>query len=98
MALFWKLPKQTLLDTVGPDFTLRLNDPSLLEGRHMFTAFQNRLKLAVRGENGDCQILGLDGRDRGSSIPKGSQGKTANHIPSASMNKQSATTRMVGLR
>jgi hypothetical protein len=34
-------------DMVGPDYYLRLNDSSLLEGRHVFTAFENRLGLRL---------------------------------------------------
>jgi hypothetical protein len=43
MALFWNSPTCTLFNAVGPEYTLRLNDSSLLEGRHVFTAFHNRL-------------------------------------------------------
>jgi hypothetical protein len=55
MVLFWNAPSLAsasgLFDTVGPDYALRLNDSSFLEGRHAFTAFQNRVGLNLSSSN-----------------------------------------------
>jgi hypothetical protein len=55
MVLYWKQQttrKGTALRCrdpfVGPDFFLRLDDSSWLEGAHVFTTFENRLKKRAR--------------------------------------------------
>jgi hypothetical protein len=64
-------------DMVGPDYYLRLNDSSLLEGRHVFAAFENRLGLR------------LEEMDSSSSKTKaaGSDSRTSNSCSSNSINK-----------
>eukprot|EP00957_Ditylum_brightwellii_P163538 12451637-Ditylum_brightwellii.AAC.1 len=43
MILYWKSPFG-IADTIGPDYSLRLNESSFLESKHVFTCFQNRSK------------------------------------------------------
>jgi hypothetical protein len=43
MILYWKSPFG-IADTIGPDYSLRLNESSFLESKHVFTCFQNRAK------------------------------------------------------
>lgn len=55
MVLSWDAPSLVsasgIWETVGPDYALRLNDSSFLEGRHVFTAFQNRVGLNLPSSN-----------------------------------------------
>jgi len=48
MVLLWSQEKKTsAANTVGPDYSLRLNDSSFLERSHVFTAFENRCGLKI---------------------------------------------------
>jgi hypothetical protein len=49
MLLLWNCPRNdtTALETIGPEYALRLNQSSWLEGHHAFTAFENRLGLKL---------------------------------------------------
>lgn len=50
MALFWNGgPAGVRSNTVGADYSLRMNDSSFLEGAHVFTTFENRLGLKFDG-------------------------------------------------
>lgn len=41
MVLYWKSP-HGLTDTIGPDYSMLLNDSSFFEQKHVFTCFENR--------------------------------------------------------
>ena len=51
MVLYWKSPFGTT-DTVGPDYALRLHGTSILEDKHVFTCFENRLGVALNDDLG----------------------------------------------
>lgn len=42
MVLFWNTPQAKPIHTIGPDYSLRLRDSTCMEGRHVFTCFENR--------------------------------------------------------
>lgn len=49
MVLYWKSPFG-MTDTVGPDYALRLHGTSILEDKHVFTCFENRLGVAFNDD------------------------------------------------
>lgn len=49
MVLFWKSRFGTT-DTIGPDYSILLNNSSFLEEQHIFTCFENRSGLALIGD------------------------------------------------
>eukprot|EP00578_Thalassiosira_sp_NH16_P020462 CAMPEP_0181094590 /NCGR_PEP_ID=MMETSP1071-20121207/10072_1 /TAXON_ID=35127 /ORGANISM="Thalassiosira sp., Strain NH16" /LENGTH=653 /DNA_ID=CAMNT_0023176925 /DNA_START=220 /DNA_END=2182 /DNA_ORIENTATION=+ len=55
MILFWKSPFG-FTDTIGPDYSLLLNNSSFLEEKHAFTCFENRSgrRLINSEEDSDC--------------------------------------------
>ena len=55
MVLFWKSPFG-FTDTIGPDYSLLLNNSSFLEEKHAFTCFENRSgrRLINSEEASDC--------------------------------------------
>jgi hypothetical protein len=66
MVLYWKQPTrrrkgaalQSRNPFVGPNFFLRLNDSSWLEGAHVFTTFENRLKVPIKKGKYFCWSVG----------------------------------------
>ena len=40
MVLYWESPYR-FTDTVGPDYSMLINNSSLLEQKHVFTCFEN---------------------------------------------------------
>lgn len=50
MVLFWTQKGGISSKTVGPDYSLRLNDSSILEGSHVFTTFENRCGLKLESD------------------------------------------------
>lgn len=52
MVLYWKSP-YGFTDTVGPDYSLLMDNSSLLEEKHIFTCFENRsgMRLGSDGED-----------------------------------------------
>jgi predicted ferric reductase len=57
MVLYWK--HQFAIDTVGPDYFLRLNDSSFLESTHVFTSFGNHRNLQLEDAPNDDWDVGV---------------------------------------
>jgi len=59
MILFWKSPFGPT-NTVGPDYSLRLENSSFLESKHVFTCFENRSGEGFVGGGDTTSNLGDD--------------------------------------
>ena len=59
MVLYWKSP-YGFTDTIGPDYSMLLNDSSFFEQKHVFTCFENRSGRVLEDDGEDEEETGVD--------------------------------------